>query len=124
MTAGIPDLVERVRRFSAIELTQEKRMQLARIAYDIRLKGTKNAIVTDYSLSRSLLAKRSADYAIDAFSVFNVLQERAIRGGLIYQQANEKTGGIDWKKSRGINSVNQSVRINRELWEGLETVTA
>lgn len=123
MTAGIPDLIEKVKRFSAIELTQEKRMELARIAYDIRLKDTKNAIVTDYSLSKALLPKRAADCATDAFSVFNVLQEKAIRGGLIFQQADQ-SGRIDWKKSRGLNSVNQSVRVNRELWEGLEAVTA
>ncbi len=123
MTAGIPDLVDRVRRFSGIELSPEKRLELARIAYDIRLKGTKDYQVTDYSLSRSLQPKRMTDGGTDAFSVFNVLQERVIRGGLTYHQRN-KNGLIELKQSRGINSVSQSVRLNRELWEGLETVAA
>ena len=123
MTAGIPDLIERVKRFSTIDLNHEKKIELARIAYGIRLKDTKGAIVTDYSLEKSLLPKRAADCYHDAFSVFNVLQEKVIRGGLIFQQP-DKAGRIEWKKSRAINSVSQSVKLNRDLWEALETVTA
>jgi hypothetical protein len=101
MTAGIPNLVERVGKLAAFELDQEKRLLLARKGCELRLGHLK-----------------------DAFSVFNVIQERVIRGGIRYKQMNEKNGFVERKHTRGVNSVSQSVKYNRELWNIVEEVVA
>ena len=75
-------------------------------------------------LASALEPKRFADLGKDAFSVFNVLQERVIRGGIRYKQINEKNGFVERKFTRAVNSISQSVKYNRELWNALEEVTA
>lgn len=123
MTAGIPDLIARVNRFAGLELTDEKRIQFAHAAAGVRLANVKGITFTDANAEAALQPKRWSDVGRDAFSTFNVLQERVIRGGLTYRQETPD-GRHEWRTSRGITSVGQSVKLNRELWETLETVTA
>jgi len=122
MTAGIPNLVERVGKLAAFELDQEKRLLLARKGCELRLSHLKG--IQDMDLYSALEPKRFADIGKDAFSVFNVIQERVIRGGIRYKQMNEKNGFVERKHTRGVNSVSQSVKYNRELWNIVEEVVA
>lgn len=121
MTAGIPELIEKVNRFSTIQLSPAQKIEMAKQATDIRMRNVKK--VEYVHLENALRPKRFNDTNQDAFSVFNVLQEKAIRGGFAYAQ-REDDGRLVWKTTRAVNSVNQSVKINRELWDALERVTA
>lgn len=122
MTGNIPTLIAKVNHFSQIELNDEKRIELARKASALRLENTKN--VTDIDLRGVLDARRINDTGIDAYSVFNVVQEKVIRGGIRYLQTSEKDNYLHRKTTRPINSVSQSVKLNRELWDILEEITA
>jgi hypothetical protein len=122
MTAGIPDLVKRVNRFAGIQLPQEKRIELAHKAAKIRLSHVKGVTFNNDHAAAALKPKRWTDTGFDAFSTFNILQEKVIRGGLIYLQETQE-GRSEWRTSRAISSVGQSVKLNRELWEALEAVT-
>lgn len=122
MTSNIPTLVQNVSRFAQIDLSNEQRHSLARKGCDLRLGHLKG--IEDVNLASALEPRRFADTGKDAFSVFNVLQERVIRGGIHYKQLNEKTGFIERKNTRAVNSVGQSVKYNRELWNILEEVVA
>ena len=122
MTSGIPILVERVGRFAGIEFDREQSLSLARKGCEVRLGHMKG--IQDMDLASALEPKRFADIGKDAFSVFNVLQERVIRGGIRYKQINEKNGFVERKFTRAVNSVSQSVKYNRELWNALEEVVA
>jgi hypothetical protein len=60
-----------------------------------------------------LRVRRAADSGDDLWSVFNVLQENLIRGGVRY--FHPQTGGRG--KSRAIRSITENVRLNQELWQ-------
>lgn len=122
MTSNIPNLVERVGRFAQIEFDRDRSLSLARKGCELRLGHLKG--IQDMDLASALEPKRFADIGKDAFSVFNVLQERVIRGGIRYKQINEKNGFVERKFTRAVNSISQSVKYNRELWNALEEVTA
>lgn len=122
MTSGLPNLVERVGRFTQVEFDRDKSLSLAYKSCGLRLGHLKG--VQDIDLASALEPKRFADMGKDAFSVFNIVQERVIRGGIRYKQINEKNGYVERKFTRAVNSVSQSVKYNRELWNILEEVAA
>ncbi|PTT92851.1 hypothetical protein DBR42_01235 [Pelomonas sp. HMWF004] len=59
-----------------------------------------------------LNARRSADRGADLWTTFNVVQENLVRGGLI---GRSKTGKR--ATTRGVNGIDQSVKLNRALWQ-------
>lgn len=120
MTGNIPSLIERVSKFSDIQLSTLEQTLMARKIANIRLKHVKNVDTVD--LERMLKPKRHADTSNDAYTVFNILQEKAIRGGIVYSQFNSETKRLEPKTSRTINSVNQSISLNRDMWNVLESV--
>lgn len=123
MRKSIPDIVARVSRLANKTLSEEKRIELARSAVDIRLKNTSGDIsVPDNLIRAAMRPRRIADVGLDAYSVFNVIQERVIRGGIQYYKTDPKTGAREHRTTRAIQSVNQSVRINRELWDAVEKI--
>ena len=121
MTAAIPELIKRVEYFSTIELDREKSVELARRAAELRLKHTQNIYSIDHE--SMLNPVRYSDQSSDAYSVFNVIQEKIIRGGIQFIQKNE-FDHFERKKTRAINSVSQSVKLNRELWNIFESLVA
>lgn len=120
MTGSIPDLIKRVSQYSQIEMSHDKSLELAASFAALRLHNTKG--VLDTKLDAMLAPRRSADTEKDAYSIFNVLQEKVIRGGIRYTQKNLVTGFDDRKTTRAINSVSQSVKLNREMWNSLEQI--
>jgi len=123
MTGGLPELIERVGKFSNIRLDEFQRIEFARQAAALRLAHDAEKI-KDINLYAMLNPRRWEDTQNDAFSVFNVIQEKVIRGGIIYKKLNEKTSFIEKRTSRPISSVNQSVKMNRGLWNILENIAA
>lgn len=122
MTGNIPDLIEKVGKFSGIELSDEQKMTLAQQSIRLRLERDWQKI-EDINCYAALEPKRYNDQSNDAFSVFNVLQEKVIRGGIIYKKVNSENI-IEKRVSRPVNSVSQSVKLNRGLWNILETIVA
>lgn len=120
MTENLPNLVNQVSRFTQIELTNEQQIDIANKAATMRLQHVKN--VTDFDINALLKPIRMQDKGNDAYSVFNVIQEKVIRGGIQYKQFNPSTQFDEFKRTRSISSVSQSVKLNRQLWDMLESV--
>lgn len=78
----------------------------------------------DAKLEAALRPRRFDDQAKDAYTVFNRLQEKLIRGGLSYCQERETDKQLVWKNTRAVSSVSQSTKLNREFWNEFETVVA
>lgn len=114
MTDSIPNLIEKVGSFGKIMLDNTQKIELAQNMAQVRLAHTPNVSFIDSAFN--LRPRRLSDTSSDLFSVFNVVQEKVLRGGLAFRQTNGM-GGNDWKKTRAISSVTQSVRLNRELWD-------
>lgn len=103
MVSGLPSVLDKVRHYSQIQLNETKMIELARRAAELRLHSTKN---------------------VEDVNLFNVVQEKVIRGGIKYKQLNEKTNFVEKRTTRAISSVSQSVKLNQGLWNILEEITA
>jgi hypothetical protein len=121
MTERLPMVAERVSRFSQIQLNSDQRFELAKQAASLRLAHTSGVEWIDHA--KMLRPKRLQDTGSDLFSVFNVVQERVIRGGINFS-IRDKDGRNVHKLSRGISSVTQSVKLNRGLWDIAERLAS
>ena len=68
--------------------------------------------------ARSMLdVRRSDDRHNDAWTVFNRIQENVIRGGAMIKSFSDLNTEGRYRKSRAVNSVNENIRVNRQLWD-------
>lgn len=78
---------------------------------ETKLEGSVNA-------EDLLHIKRAEDSAHDLFSVMNVIQENALRGGLRFQTMGP---GIEWNvrnnSTRAIQSIDRAIKINQLVWD-------
>ena len=88
-----------------LELTPDQKVEFGKWALDLRQDGNK---IDPLSIVEP---QREGDNASDLFTVFNVAQEYLIRGGLKIVKDNGKTS-----KTRGITSIEENIRVNKELW--------
>jgi len=63
-----------------------------------------------------LTVRRDEDRGTDLWSVYQRIQENAIKGGLARQDSHRNT--------RGIRAIDQTVRINKALWQAAEAIAA
>jgi hypothetical protein len=71
-----------------------------------------------------LAINRNEDDHMDAFTVFNRIQESVIRGKAFVKSLTEATPHGSIRKARPINSVKENIRINGELWDIAEEMAA
>ena len=70
--------------------------------------------------SRQLLnIKRRADMESDLWTVFNVVQENLIRGGLAGRTASNRR-----TTTRAVNGISENIKLNRALWTLAESMAA
>lgn len=106
----IPEVLDSVKHWSGIELTDRDRYHFARAAIPLRFNTDEhgNAPVEPGQL---LAVRRSDDTGTDLLTTFNVVQENLVRGGI---QAKSLTGKL--RRTSAINSVSADVRLNKSLW--------
>jgi hypothetical protein len=62
-------------------------------------------------------ARRYGDSGMDAWTVFNRMQENLIRGGIMIQSVTESNPYGKLRAARPIGSVSENIRVNRALWD-------
>jgi hypothetical protein len=66
-------------------------------------------------------ARRNADHGENAWRVFNRVQENLMRGGpailSLTNKAKETGQGWKYRKATGVQSLPETIRLNRELWD-------
>lgn len=105
--------LEQVDNFRRIQLSYDERHAFAAAAVQLRFDD--ESPVRPQAL---LASRRSADNESDLHTIFNVVQENVIRGGIGYTAEREVQGK---KKTihcstRPVRSVDGDVRLNRALW--------
>jgi hypothetical protein len=63
-----------------------------------------------------LTRRRAEDKGDDLFTVFNVIQENLMRGGLSYQRQNGRHA-----TTRGIKTMDNELHVNQRLWSLAES---
>lgn len=109
--------VNRMTLASGVILDAEQKKELARKAISIRKDVSLDELnVDDETLEDILTPQRKEDEGDSLWNVFNVLQEKIIKGG--YFEAKE-----DGKKPRKVRKVTSFVKdldINARLWKSME----
>lgn len=136
---ALPTLMERIEKLRQTKLLYSQAQAMARAGVQTRwdmfnteelVKQPNGVYATEATVRDALKVQRNEDDYMDAFTVFNRIQEAVVRGNAFVKSLTEKNSEGIMRKARPINSVSEGIRINSELWdiadavceEALETV--
>lgn len=121
----LPVLMERIEKMRSHTINYDTALTLAQraaqvrwesareFAEDVEVRGT---FATDMTVRDILKVQRNADDYMDAWTVFNRIQENVVRGNALVKSFTEKAPQGAFRKARPISSAAEAVRVNRELW--------
>jgi hypothetical protein len=111
-------VLEAPTKWSAIPLDEPERIAFAAKAHALRFgEGDKMAPMAGSISSLDLLEHhREGDRGHDLWTVFNVVQENAIKGGL-EGLGTDRLGRDRRYRTRPVKGIDQTVGLNRALWK-------
>lgn len=106
-------MLESAQQMTAITLDAREKQIFAESAHEIRFEDgeTGEAISADKFLK---LRRREEANANDLFTVFNIVQENVLKGGL----SGYARHGYSFRRtrSREVKSIDQNIKLNKALW--------
>jgi hypothetical protein len=121
-------MMERINLLKSVQLSSATAYEMAKRSvatrwdmYDTQEKGV---YAIEKTITDVLAINRNEDDHMDAFTVFNRIQESVIRGKAFVKSLTEATPYGSIRKARPINSVKENIRINGELWDIAEEMAA
>lgn len=110
----VPEIAATMTTMKNTEMTDEQKNELATEVMKIR-KGVDDEEkfdIDEETILDILSPVRNEDKSDDLWTVFNICQEKMIKGGFYTVGKNEKL-----RKQRGIASVKKDLEYNRRLWD-------
>jgi len=109
----VPGIVNTMNEMRTIMLTNEQKTALATEVVKIRkgVEDDENYIVDAEVVEDILTPIRSEDNGNDLWTIFNICQEKMIKGGFGLQGKTNKL-----RKQRGIVSIKNNIDFNQKLW--------
>lgn len=124
----IPSLMQRIDRLRGITLSIDDAYDIAERSvatrWDFYNEQTKGVYATETTVGNVLKINRNEDKGMDAFTVFNRVQEGVVRGNAMVKSLNERHPHGIMRKARNISSIKEHVRINSQLWDIIEEFAA
>ena len=124
----LPAMMERINMLRGVQLSGATAYEMAKRSvatrwdmYDAQETGV---YATDKTITDLLFVDRNEDNFMDAFTVFNRIQESVIRGKAFVKSLTKATPYGSMRKARPVSSVKENIRINTELWNIAEEMTA
>lgn len=121
--------VEMVRKMMAINLNTAQINELRNAAQKARLRNVKNIIEVDHATT--INHHRPEDSYTDLWTMFNVIQENMIRGGIKYKfnkkMKDENDNVIDItlnNTTRPVKGFKEVSYLNKQLWNAAEKLAA
>lgn len=113
--------IEVVKSWSGLLLSPQEQLALAKAAHVARFADDEGNVTTTVQPQRLLEARRSADNGSDLWTVFNRVQENAVKGGLEDNRKsrvdeNGKYHGPRRMKTRPVKGIDGNVKLNKALW--------
>ena len=110
---SVPEMVNKMNVMNQITVTDEQKRQMAIETYKIRKGVTEEdqVKVDDATITDLLTPVRSEDNTETLWGVFNILQEKMIKGGFSATGKNGKA-----RKQRPIKSIKKDAEYNQRLW--------
>lgn len=111
---SVPATIEKMNAMNTTILTDEQKREMAVETYKIRkgLTAEDKVNVDDQTVEDLLTPMRTEDEGNSLWNVFNVLQEKMIKGCFSANGKNNKR-----RKQRAITSVKKDIDYNQKLWE-------
>ena len=108
MLEVVPKVVSQVQNLNLISLSDEQQIDFASKSLLTRYpKGNENLNVEDL-----LSPVRQGDRGNELWKIFNVVQEKLVKGGLVFNNKKEKM-----QKLRPITNIDRRIDVNKKLWE-------
>ena len=109
----VPDIVCTMNTMKDVELSSEQQIELASEVVKIRkgVEDDEKFDIDEATILDILNPVRSEDDKNDLWTVFNVCQEKMIKGGYSATGKNKKT-----RRQRGITSIKKDLDYNQRLW--------
>lgn len=110
---AVPGIIGKMNAMNQVYLNSDQMHRLAIAAYKIR-KGValdEHIKISEDTIGELLTPVRKEDYGNSLWNVFNVLQEKMIKGGF---SATGKNGHA--RKQRPITSIKKDTEFNQRLW--------
>ena len=120
--------MERIEKLRSTKLMYSDAVEMARKGVQTRWKMFDETIedipfgsyATEKTVRDALTVQRNEDDYMDAFTVFNRIQEAVVRGNAFVRSLTKANTSSVYKgmmrKARPISSVSEGIRVNSELW--------
>jgi len=106
----LPKIEGSVNRMMEREMTTDEKIDFVRKSAEIRF--SKEKVLNDMEIVGLLTPNRIEDQGDDMWKVFNVVQEKFVRGGVEYSSPNGRR-----TKLRGLQNIMAVNQVNTKLWE-------
>jgi len=121
----VPKITRGIESMMDINLSEREREIFATAALTLILTESKKDDAITLTSQKNLVAqmlqpKRRADTNPDLWSTFNVIQEKALRGGLTLIKRKPGQHTSRRLKTREIKSIDKNIKLNKALWEMAE----
>ena len=109
----VPGIVNTMNQMRTIMLTDEQKNELASEVIKIRknIEPEQQVDIDQDTINDILTPVREEDKANDLWTVFNICQEKLIKGGFSATGKNNKV-----RRQRGITSIKKDMDFNQRLW--------
>ena len=97
------------------KLNRDEKQVLAEAVHVLRFGDADGETTTPIKPEQFLMPRRHDDRADDLWTVWNVAQENAIRGGL-RGVGRDDLGRTRRVRSRAVNGIDQDIKLNKALW--------
>lgn len=97
-------------------LNREAAMVLAEGAHLLRFGDAEGNVSTPIQPQQLLQPRRREDQTNDLWTTFNVIQENVVKGGVRGVRVDTETGQRRRMSTRGVNGIDQDVKLNKALW--------
>lgn len=101
--------------WSQIALGDDERKAFAESAHYLRFADKDGETTTLVTADQLLAPRRQEDVGKDLWKTFNVIQENALRGGVVGSGRNALNRRVK-RTTRPINGIDQDVKLNKSLW--------
>ena len=110
----VPGIVNTMNDMRNVMLTDEQKTALATEVVKIRkgIEDDENYVVDAEVVEDILTPVRNEDKGNDLWTIFNICQEKMIKGGFGFRGATNKL-----RKQRGITSIKKDMDFNQRLWQ-------
>jgi hypothetical protein len=106
----LPKIEGSVNRMMEREMTTDEKIDFVRKSAEIRF--SKEKVLNDLEIVGLLTPNRVEDEGDDMWKVFNVVQEKFVRGGMEYSSPKGRR-----TKLRGLQNIMAVNQVNTKLWE-------